>query len=628
MPPSGNESEDEDESPGEVIKNGTHLNDIKSNGQMSTVGEDAQNIEVHSDKKRRSDPSQWRRSKKKVERRLARRQLHIPTCRCKCKDKISEEIYNKTFKSFQNMNHNEQNIYLRGCISLGNAKRHVNKNKQQRKVFIYNVLVNTKKIDVCQKMFLHLHGIKRDRLKKKILNFEVEDVRDYRGKHTNRQNRIPEETIKNVHSFLKNLPVIESHYSRSQNKYKKYLSSDLTVASLHKGYCTKYPEYPMKYRYFHKIFVNDFNYSFAHPKKDICTTCTKFMADLHSATFGKDENKIRLLKIQKELHLRKAQTFFDKLKERRENSNPDELVICFDFQKNLPLPVTNITDEYYKRQLWLHNFGINNIVSNQASMFLYTENFANKGPNEVITSVDYYIKKYRKSETKLIIFCDNCFSQNKNRYLFTYLDSLCAANTFQSVAVFYPIPGHSMMPIDRCYALVEKKKLKREKIDNPDYYIDLIQSARPKKPFEIIFLQHSLLTKNSQIEGEFPVVKILDYKKLFANGIKPSIPGISKCRSVMFSSQCKPKIRETMSGDYRDFVLHKTGHQRYVAGQKHPPLAYTTFLKIKPDKLQNVKFLALHIQKVENRLFYDILDEDGEENGKERDVESDAEIFE
>ncbi|KAK9727846.1 hypothetical protein QE152_g18985 [Popillia japonica] len=92
LPPSGNESEDEDESPDEVIKNGMHLNDIKSNGQMSTVGEVAENIEVYSGKKRRSDPSYWRRSKKKVERHLARRQLHIPTWRCKCKDKISEEI--------------------------------------------------------------------------------------------------------------------------------------------------------------------------------------------------------------------------------------------------------------------------------------------------------------------------------------------------------------------------------------------------------------------------------------------------------------------------------------------------------------------------------------------------------
>lgn len=84
-------------------------------------------------------------------------------------------------------------------------------------------------------------------------------------------------------------------------------------------------------------------------------------------------------------------------------------------------------------------------------MFLFTENLATKGPNEVITALDYYIKKYKTDEqVDLSIFCDNCFSQNKNRFLFTYLDSLCASRLFRTIVVYYPIPGHSMMPIDRC----------------------------------------------------------------------------------------------------------------------------------------------------------------------------------
>ncbi|KAF2891994.1 hypothetical protein ILUMI_14179 [Ignelater luminosus] len=96
---------------------------------------------------------------------------------------------------------------------------------------------------VCESMFLAMHGIKRDRLRKKILNFDkVDDVRDYRGKHCNRPNRIKNENIAQVHTFLDNLPTYESHYSRSQNRYRKYLSSHLTIAMLHRDYQQKYPD--------------------------------------------------------------------------------------------------------------------------------------------------------------------------------------------------------------------------------------------------------------------------------------------------------------------------------------------------------------------------------------------------
>ena len=60
-------------------------------------------------------------------------------------------------------------------------------------------------------------------------------------------------------------------------------------------------------------------------------------------------------------------------------------------------------------------------------MFLYAEHSAGKGPNEVISCLDFYIKTLGPSTKKLHIFADNCFSQNKNKYLVAYLQML--ANT-------------------------------------------------------------------------------------------------------------------------------------------------------------------------------------------------------
>ena len=85
-----------------------------------------------------------------------------------------------------------------------------------------------------------------------------------------------------------------------------------------------------------------------------------------------------------------------------------------DFEKNLPLPLTGIGQEYYKRQFWIHNLCIHDNVNSLAKMYLYAEHFAAKDPNERVSCLGHYISTLDNSILKLILFMDNCFSQNKN----------------------------------------------------------------------------------------------------------------------------------------------------------------------------------------------------------------------
>lgn len=145
----------------------------------------------------------------------------------------------------------------------------------------------------------------------------------------------------------------------------------------------------------------------------------------------------------------------------------------------------------FERNIIYDNFGIHNIQENTATMYVHTENYALRGPNEVIKALDDYIKNNKKpSQTRLELYCDNCFSQKKNRYLFTFLDQLCARGLLESVTIFYPVPGHSMMPVDRDFALIERKRLKHDKIYTPDHYIDLIFNCKNDNKFEIVCLQN------------------------------------------------------------------------------------------------------------------------------------------
>ncbi len=77
--------------------------------------------------------------------------------------------------------------------------------------------------------------------------------------------------------------------------------------------------------------------------------------------------------------------------------------ISLDYEKNLLTPVTKVSSEYYMRQLWLHNFCIHNMTNEKTEMFVYSEHFAGKGANEVISCLDFYIKKLIL-KSKLYIF--------------------------------------------------------------------------------------------------------------------------------------------------------------------------------------------------------------------------------
>jgi hypothetical protein len=175
-----------------------------------------------------------------------------------------------------------------------------------------------------------------------------------------------------------------------------------------------------------------------------------FLTRLQQAEATHDETSTQTVKTESELHLRKAECFQKKISEEAKATNPSVMSICFDYQKNLPVPMTNIADEYYLRQLWIHNLGIHCLQTGKPNMYMYVEHLAQKGPNEVITSLQDYITQYQKPEQRnLNLFCNNCFSQNKNIFLFVFLDQLCMNNIFETVEVCYSLPGHSMVPNDR-----------------------------------------------------------------------------------------------------------------------------------------------------------------------------------
>jgi hypothetical protein len=193
----------------------------------------------------------------------------------------------------------------------------------------------------------------------------------------------------------------------------------------------------------------------------ICKTCEKFNIQLLSLQKNKELDQINQIKNELELYKNEAKKFYE-MKNRIKNelsSDRKQAVICYDFQKNLQMPQTNVSVEYYLRKFFCYNFGLHDLKTNSAVMYLYPENFAKKGSDEVISFINFYIRNIMSKEVKVLhIFSDNAFSQNKNKFLWAFYKQSIDYELLEKIIIYYPNPGHSVMEIDGDFGRIEINK--------------------------------------------------------------------------------------------------------------------------------------------------------------------------
>ena len=78
-------------------------------------------------------------------------------------------------------------------------------------------------------------------------------------------NKTPKETISYVKQHIASFPQYVSHYSRTDNPNRKYLSPDLTVSKMHSMYkekCANDGKEPVSDWLYRKVFNENFNVVF------------------------------------------------------------------------------------------------------------------------------------------------------------------------------------------------------------------------------------------------------------------------------------------------------------------------------------------------------------------------------
>jgi len=341
-------------------------------------------------------------------------------------------------------------------------------------------------------------------------------ITDNRGRH-NSHTKIEDVTKNAAREFISAQNARESHYSRNNNPNKLFLPSTYAKAKLYRTFLAQNTQFEpnennpsrgLTYWYFRKVFNYEFNISAGYPRSDLCNTCELFEKRITVARRENNEN-VEQLNIEQLRHWDSAETFYEELRRCRELGD-EYLIICCDFEKNFNLPITGLNKEYFSSPLNVFNFGVKNLQSGATTMFFYPQNFAKKGSNEVSSMLFWYIQAKRTANTRhLVVFADNSAGQNKNRFVFCLFQHLC--NTvFETVTIHFPTPGHSFLPIDREFAILEKKRRKIDRVISSSTWNTLIREAKIQDPFELVFVENAF-TDNLQPD-QTPIVRVKDFK--------------------------------------------------------------------------------------------------------------------
>lgn len=639
-------------------------------------------------RKRQKNPKRWKANIRKKARaegvgyrrksgklKSPRKAGHRCHCSKKCFEKVNEEERKHLLLQFNHIgNHSMQNQYLRGLIEATDIKRRgaggrdgtaKGKPGKRGSSYIYSIITSAnRKVPVCRKAFLSIHGIGYTRIKN-LRKTAGACKPDQRGKHGNRPHKVKTEHLQNVRNHIKSFPRMASHYSRKQNNKKRYLKEGLNVQRMYNLYLEKYEapvfgnwkassqaqleqrEQPTElraavtYRRYLQVFNTEFNFGFGRPRSDTCARCEqlnlKINASEDAALKEEANEELRLHQIQAEqgyqAKARDAERAQQSWKGKRRIVH-DEVtyksvdatdMITFDLQQNLPTPNLKHNDMFYLRQLWTYNFGVHDCVSGQGYMFMWHEAMAKRGASEIASCLMTFFQRFRTGARSLVSYSDGCGGQNKNLTIIGLFSELHFAGVYEVIDHLYLERGHTYLDNDRDFGIIEKRRASAEVYVPRDWY-EVVKEAGVAKPFQVVqmeqedFLDYKAsisnryALKNKDLAGQKVLLRDVHWLN-FGWGPEKTPEGSIKMvhhpnevwiRKTFSASEPWMKVQYVRRKNPMDNVMTTTPSQLYDGP-----------LPLKPAKVADLKKTAAQHLAPLHRSFYMNLRAEGEDSDTE-----------
>lgn len=148
-------------------------------------------------------------------------------------------------------------------------------------------------------------------------------------------------------------------------------------------------------------------------------------------------------------------------------------LLCMDVQAVMLCPQLDVSSQYYKMKMQVHNFTIYNVISHDSVNYVWDEVNGEFVWSVFTTIIIYHLKQ---------IYSDGCGYQNRNIVLSNAISNFAAEHNIQ-IEQKYLVKGHTQMECDSTHSLIERK-IKNRIINLPSEFVTLFKEAR-KKPFPL-----------------------------------------------------------------------------------------------------------------------------------------------
>lgn len=457
-------------------------------------GADAGHHVKKTGRKRVRDPSKWSRNIAKGKRnrgveyisdktkRQVEKRVIGPRCPDGCFDKVGNDVVQRVFASYWDISeYNLKNAYLFSRVQTVPCKRKRTERavSQKKTNYVYTVKDSNNVHKLCRKGFLSIHGISEKKLAY-VLKIKSSPsgtpIPDKRGRRVP-WNKMDESMHHRVLEHINLIPVTVSHYTRAKAPHRRYMEEATSLKKLFQKYLKwmgdTYPqERTVGEQYYCHVFTHEFNIMTKPPMKDTCSTCDEATAKIKVEE--EQGNDTTALKASLQVHKDKAKDAQAYLKSMLADTSEERCVVAIDLQQTLPCPRLPAGKAYYLRKLWVYNFCIHDVKNTKSYMYVWNETEAARGSDEVASCLLHWISERQAGNaefTILTIFADNCGGQNKNiNIILMALREVHSRRLFR-VELTFLVSGHSFLPCDRSFGVIEKAIRQREVIYTPaDYY--------------------------------------------------------------------------------------------------------------------------------------------------------------
>lgn len=209
----------------------------------------------------------------------------------------------------------------------------------------------------------------------------------------------------------------------------------------------------------------------------------KSLLDTKSSLYEKIEKRYNEHVLQKE----KKASGKAKFIKNAETTSKARSVLCFNFQKVLPLPKSETNAFYYKRKVGVNNFTTYDIGRYESNCYCYDENVGHKGSCEVGSFLYHYFQEKEKLNIEQFSKnSDNYGGQNRNRFVF-YLYVYAASTLEIDIIHTFLECGHTQNEGDSVHVLIENKS-KKPDIFTPEMWYKIIENAKKstKNPYSVV----------------------------------------------------------------------------------------------------------------------------------------------